>query len=63
MTTTKRVTASKAPVYGRQETWEDSPSGWLRQQWTNPYRTRGLPIVQWLRVQGGHSDDLTTGAR
>lgn len=50
-------------VYGRQEKWEDSPSGWLRQPWTNPYRTDGRPIVQWPRVQEGRSDDLQTGGR
>jgi predicted dithiol-disulfide oxidoreductase (DUF899 family) len=50
-------------AYGRQEKWEDSPSGWLRQDWTNPYRTGGRPIVQWPRVQGGHSDDLKSDSR
>ena len=45
-------------VYGRQETWEDSPSGWLQQEWKNQYRTDGRPIVQWPRLQAGYSDDL-----
>ncbi|MGE0468247.1 MAG: DUF899 family protein [Nitrospira sp.] len=49
-------------VYGRQEWWEDSPTGWL-QPWKddeeeNPYRINGRPIVQWPRVKAGHSDDL-----
>lgn len=49
-------------VYGRQEWWEDSPTGWP-QSWKdddeeNPYRTGGRPIVQWPRVKAGHSDDL-----
>ncbi len=49
-------------VYGRQETWEDLPSGWP-QQWKNKYRTDGRPIVQWSRLKAGHSDDLgTSGA-
>jgi predicted dithiol-disulfide oxidoreductase (DUF899 family) len=50
-------------VYGRQETWEDSPSGWP-QRWgrstpePNPYRTNGRPISQWPRLEAGRSDDL-----
>ncbi len=49
-------------VYGRQEWWEDSPTGWP-QPWKddeeeNPYRINGRPIVQWPRVKAGHSDDL-----
>jgi predicted dithiol-disulfide oxidoreductase (DUF899 family) len=46
-------------VYGRQETWEDSPSGWLKgKQFT---RTDGRPTAQWPRLKAGHSDDLGTG--
>jgi predicted dithiol-disulfide oxidoreductase (DUF899 family) len=54
-------------VYGRQETWEDSPAGWP-QQWgnnspePNPYRTDGRPISQWPRLQAGRSDDLGTAS-
>jgi predicted dithiol-disulfide oxidoreductase (DUF899 family) len=50
-------------VYGRQETWEDSPTGWP-QRWgqntaePNPYRTNGRPISQWSRLQAGRSDEL-----
>jgi predicted dithiol-disulfide oxidoreductase (DUF899 family) len=53
-------------VYGRQETWEDSPAGWPK-RWgrdtaePNPYRTNGRPISQWPRLAEGHSDDLGTG--
>jgi predicted dithiol-disulfide oxidoreductase (DUF899 family) len=59
-------------VYGRQETWEDSPAGWPQ---AVHYYTRstsgsptwrpadgwpvGRPIAQWPRVQAGRSDDLT----
>jgi predicted dithiol-disulfide oxidoreductase (DUF899 family) len=51
-------------VYGRQEAWEDSPAGWLqRPKGEHPYRTDGRPIVQWPRVQAGHSDDLGNGRR
>jgi predicted dithiol-disulfide oxidoreductase (DUF899 family) len=52
-------------VYGRQETWEDSPVGWP-QRWgpntgePNPYRTEGRPISQWPRLAAGRSDDLRT---
>ena len=50
-------------VYGRQETWEDSPVGWP-QRWgrdtpePNPYRTNGRPIAQWPRLRAGRPDDL-----
>jgi predicted dithiol-disulfide oxidoreductase (DUF899 family) len=47
-------------VYGRQETWEDSPPGWLKgKQFT---RTDGRPTAQWSRLKAGHSDDLGAGA-
>ena len=51
-------------VYGRQETWEDSPRGWPRRlQGEHPYRTAGRPIAQWARLQAGYADDLGTGRR
>jgi hypothetical protein len=57
-------------LYGRQEPWEDSPSGWP-QQCSNA-RTEGgspgwppasawpggRPIAQWPRLEDGHCDDL-----
>jgi predicted dithiol-disulfide oxidoreductase (DUF899 family) len=49
-------------VYGRQETWEDSPSGWP-QHWANTgeqFRTNGRPTAQWSRLAAGRSDDLGT---
>jgi predicted dithiol-disulfide oxidoreductase (DUF899 family) len=54
-------------VYGRQETWEDSPAGWP-QRWgegtgAHAYRSNGRPIVQWPRLNAGYSDDLGTGKR
>jgi predicted dithiol-disulfide oxidoreductase (DUF899 family) len=62
-------------VYGRQESWEDSPPGWP-QQCTNtrtdagppawppvPVWPAGRPIPQWSRLAAGHPDDLTAGAR
>ena len=61
-------------VYGRQESWEDSPAGWP-QQCSNT-RTNGgapawppvsqwpggRPIAQWPRLDAGRSDDLSSGA-
>jgi predicted dithiol-disulfide oxidoreductase (DUF899 family) len=55
-------------VYGRQETWEDSPAGWP-QRWgrgtaePNPYRANGRPISHWSRLAAGRSDDLGTTTR
>jgi predicted dithiol-disulfide oxidoreductase (DUF899 family) len=60
-------------VYGRQESWEDSPPGW--QQQCTYTRTNagspawppvsvwpgGRPIAQWSRLEAGRSDDLTVG--
>ncbi len=60
-------------IYGRQETWEDSPTGWpQRAKGTHPFRSDGpgagsarisRPIAQWSRLKAGHSDDLGTGRR
>ena len=46
-------------VYGRQEKWEDSPSGWpqLREGKAN-MRENGRPISQWSRLDAGRSDQL-----
>jgi predicted dithiol-disulfide oxidoreductase (DUF899 family) len=49
-------------VYGRQEMWEDSPTGWpQRREGKQNTRTDGRPTAQWSRVKAGYSDDL--GAR
>ncbi len=48
-------------VYGRQETWEDSPAGWPRRGDYN-YRANGRPIAQWSRIEAGRSDDLGSTA-
>jgi len=51
-------------VYGRQETWEDSPAGWP--QWLKGkerVRVDGRPTAQWSRLKAGYSDDLGTGRR
>ena len=50
-------------VYGRQETWEDSPPGWP-QPWpvdSSVTRTNGRPTAQWSRLEAGRSDDLAVG--
>jgi len=53
-------------VYGRQEDWEDSPTGWP-QEWgdegQHPFRADGRPISQWVRMKAGHSDDLGASRR
>ena len=63
-------------VYGRQESWEDSPNGWpqtdimdfLRghdatttHEVEQDARTHERPTSQWSRLRAGHSDDLGTG--
>jgi predicted dithiol-disulfide oxidoreductase (DUF899 family) len=47
-------------VYGRQETWEDSPAGWPQPYATTgeQFRTDGRPTAQWSRLAAGRSDDL-----
>jgi predicted dithiol-disulfide oxidoreductase (DUF899 family) len=59
-------------VYGRQETWEDSPPGWPQQcsitrtaagspDWPPISKwPDGRPIPQWSRIDAGRSDDLGT---
>jgi hypothetical protein len=54
-------------IYGRQETWEDSPAGWP-QRWEindegEQLRTNGRPTAQWSRLEAGRSDDLGAGRR
>ena len=60
-------------VYGRQEKWEDSPTGWPQQctytrtssgspTW-EPVWPGGRPIAQWPRLEAGRSDDLSIGKR
>ena len=45
-------------VYGRQETWEDSPAGWPRAQASPTCARNGRPTAQWSRLEAGRSDDL-----
>jgi predicted dithiol-disulfide oxidoreductase (DUF899 family) len=48
-------------VFGRQETWEDSPAGRPQGWLVDGSNTRidGRPIAQWSRIAAGRSDDLT----
>jgi predicted dithiol-disulfide oxidoreductase (DUF899 family) len=51
-------------VYGRQETWQDSPAG-RPQPWPadgSVMRANGRPIAQWPRLAAGRSDDLGASA-
>ena len=49
-------------VYGRQETWEDSPTAWPKRWKGNQVtRTDGRPTAQWSRLKAGYSDELGTG--
>jgi predicted dithiol-disulfide oxidoreductase (DUF899 family) len=49
-------------VYGRQEKWEDSPTGWPhRLIGKQRIRSDGRPTAQWSRLKAGYSDDLGTG--
>jgi predicted dithiol-disulfide oxidoreductase (DUF899 family) len=45
-------------VYGRQDTWEDSPDGWPQSSIVDTLRRDGRPIAQWSRLRAGRSDDL-----
>jgi len=46
-------------VYGRQETFEDSPPGWPQPfAGKEAIRTDGRPTAQWSRLKAGHSDNL-----
>ena len=51
-------------VYGRQEKWEDSPTGWpQRFSGKQNFRTGGRPTPQWSRLKAGHSDNLGNAPR
>jgi hypothetical protein len=50
-------------VYGRQETWEDSPAGWPQGDIVDMLRNDGRPTAQWFRLKAGRSDNLGTTPR
>ena len=66
---TGRAAEALAPSYGlldmtvcgRQEIWEESPTGWPQRFATTgeQFRTDGRPAAQWSRLAAGRSDDLT----
>jgi predicted dithiol-disulfide oxidoreductase (DUF899 family) len=45
-------------VYGRQETWEDSPEGWPAEFGVTgeQFRLNGRPAPQWARLAAGHPE-------
>lgn len=45
-------------VYGRQETHEDSPSGWPQAYSPGELTLDGRPLSQWSRIEAGRQDDL-----
>jgi predicted dithiol-disulfide oxidoreductase (DUF899 family) len=50
-------------VYGRQETWEQSPAGWPQPHdpsGGDQFRTDGRPTAQWSRLAAGRSDELSS---
>ena len=51
-------------VYGRRETWEDSPSGWpQRFEGKQNFCTNRRPTTQWSRLNAAYSDQMGTGRR
>lgn len=49
-------------VYGRQELWEDSPTGWpQRGEGAQRMRVGNRPTSQWSRLKAGRSDYLRAG--
>jgi predicted dithiol-disulfide oxidoreductase (DUF899 family) len=48
-------------AYGRQESWEDSPSGWPQSPANTSLRANGRPYAQWSRIEAGRSDELGNG--
>jgi predicted dithiol-disulfide oxidoreductase (DUF899 family) len=49
-------------VYGRQETWEDSPPDWLQHVDNTTLRANGRPVAQWSRLEAGRPDELGMAA-
>jgi predicted dithiol-disulfide oxidoreductase (DUF899 family) len=46
-------------IYGRQETWEDSPAGWPQPFDATrgaQFRHDGRPTAQWRRIAAGHTE-------
>lgn len=50
------LTLMDLTVYGRQQTWEDSPAGWPVND--DLVQVNGRPPSHWSRLEAGRSDDL-----
>src|SRR5207245_9852374 len=50
-------------VYGRQETWEDWPTGWPPGDIRDTLGTNGRPTSQWSRLKAGRADNVGTTPR
>ena len=52
-----QVAGAGVTVYGRQETWEDTPAGRPQSYATagEQFRTDGRPTAQWSLLAGGRS--------
>jgi predicted dithiol-disulfide oxidoreductase (DUF899 family) len=46
-------------VYGRQETHENSPTGWPKAYGPGELTMDGRPLSQWSRIEAGRPDELT----
>jgi predicted dithiol-disulfide oxidoreductase (DUF899 family) len=55
------LTLEDLTVYGRQQSWEDSPDGWPVNDASGT--DRGRPVAQWSRLDAGRSDDLGTAGK
>jgi len=47
-------------VYGRQETHENSPTGWPKAYGPGELTMDGRPLSQWSRIEAGRPDELTS---
>ncbi|GAA0623737.1 DUF899 family protein [Kribbella sandramycini] len=48
-------------LFGRQESWEDTPEGWPKTWGDDPtWTANGRPLSQWSRLAAGRSDDLNS---
>lgn len=53
------LTLMDLTVFGRQQSWEDSPAGWPVD---DEGQVNGRPPAHWSRLETGRSDDLTGAA-
>jgi predicted dithiol-disulfide oxidoreductase (DUF899 family) len=55
------LTLMDLTVFGRQQTWEDSPPGWPVND--ELIRVTGRPTAHWSRLEAGRSDELSAAPR